>query len=384
MILFKGCITTRRVLRQINNCINQMLECEISFYDSSESQELIEEYFPKHLCRENPKKCMEILNELQEWTLDNYLHELTCLHEYSLFKIFNFYFDFLEEMEKDIGKCNKNRFNINNIEMYEEEEKSIIELLNDRVFYEEELFEDWDFLQIEEITSLYQTDLQRFNFIGVDISYYLELMPKDIRKEVEKSLEIQKNKDEEIIVKRIKNAIKLRERNPTRLFEMSEDELSDDIRDMIYMQLEEDKMIIEREARGGYSNKKVGENDFYIYKVENDNIKQIALGENKIWNNFERQVKQLIGYMNENIMFGFTIVFNKTQELSKVREKQIEILEKLKNDKKLNIENIIDNNNLISIHIHPENNKIYHLIVNAYHPDRKKIAMDSRRKSKCQ
>ena len=83
-------------------------------------------------------------------------------------------------------------------------------------------------------------------------------------------------------------------------------------------------------------------------------------------------------------MFGFTIVFNKTQELSKVREKQIEILEKLKNDKKLNIENIIDNNNLISIHIHPENNKIYHLIVNAYHPDRKKIAMDSRRKSKCQ
>ncbi|MFG6319085.1 MAG: hypothetical protein K1W33_04370, partial [Clostridia bacterium] len=85
MILFKGCITTRRVLRQINNCINQMLECEISFYDSSESQELIEEYFPKHLCRENPKKCMEILNELQEWTLDNYLHELTCLHEYSLF-----------------------------------------------------------------------------------------------------------------------------------------------------------------------------------------------------------------------------------------------------------------------------------------------------------
>ena len=86
-------------------------------------------------------------------------------------------------------------------------------------------------------------------------------------------------------------------------------------------------------------------------------------------------------------MFAFTIVFNKTQELSKVREKQIEILEKLKNDKKLNIENIIDNNNLISIHIHPENNKrykIYHLIVNAYHPDRKKIAMESRRKSKCQ
>ncbi len=386
MILFRSCITTGRVLRLINNCINEMLEFELSFYnDESELQEFVENYFPEYLCRENPQKCMNVLIELKEWTLDFYLHELTCLHEYALFKIFNSYFESFEDAEEHIQKNERNvfKFNIENIEEYTEEEKSVIKLLNNRDFYEENLFEDWDFLSIDNIIFLYQTESPQFKKIGVDLSYYLEIMPKDIRKKVEESFTIQVNKDEEMIIKRIKSAIKLRERYPTRLYEMSEDELNDDIKDMLCIQFEEMGCIIEREARGGYSNKNVGENDFYIYKIENGSIYELALGESKIWNNFEKQVKQLIGYMNENIMFGFTITFNKTQELNKVKEKQIEILEKMKSNKKLNIKSImLDNDIIISIHINPENNKeyrIYHLIANAYHPDRKKIATESRR-----
>lgn len=94
-------------------------------------------------------------------------------------------------------------------------------------------------------------------------------------------------------------------------------------------------------------------------------------------------MKQLIGYMNENIEFGFTIVFNKTAPLIDIKNKQIEIL---KNNPELNIIDVIENeNDIISIHMNPENNKkykIYHLIVNAYHPEREQISKEIREKAK--
>ena len=206
-------------------------------------------------------------------------------------------------------------------------------------------------------------------------------MPKDIREEIKKAQIQEENSDEKIIINQIKNAIKLRERYPNRLFNMSEEELSDDIKDLTQLALQKDGIIIEREARGGFANSKVGENDLFLYKVEAGKIIQLAVGENKIWNNFEKQVKQLIGYMNENIEFGFTIVFNKTMPLIDVRNKQIEIL---KNNKELNLIDIIEkDDNIISIHMNPENSKkykIYHLIVNAYHPEREQISREIRKK----
>ena len=390
MIIFHTCDTTIRVLEQINRCINEMVDFELSSYfeyydyqDDKEKEEFLGNYFPEYLCREDAKKCMNVLLEIKEWTSDLYFHEMTCLHEYALYHIFESYFNYAEEMarEREEGEEAPFEFYIKNLEQYNEEELEIINLLNERFFYQDCLFFDLDFLDIDQIVFFYQIGSVAYNILGVNINYYLDLMPKDIREEIKKAQIQEENSDEKIIINQIKNTIKLRERYPNRLFNMSEEELSDDIKDLTQLALQKDGIIIEREARGGFANSKVGENDLFLYKVEAGKIIQLAVGENKIWNNFEKQVKQLIGYMNENIEFGFTIVFNKTMPLIDVRNKQIEIL---KNNKELNLIDIIEKeNNIISIHMNPENSKkykIYHLIVNAYHPEREQISREVRKK----
>ncbi|WP_411682918.1 hypothetical protein [Clostridium thailandense] len=50
-------------------------------------------------------------------------------------------------------------------------------------------------------------------------------------------------------------------------------------------------------------------------------MKTIAIGENKEWGNFERQLKQLLGYMTLDTMFGFTIILNKNVSLDTVLKK---------------------------------------------------------------
>lgn len=388
MIIFHSCNTTGRVLKEINRCINDMVDYELSFYyeyDENEKIEFLEQYFPEHLCREDANKCMNVLIELKEWTRDLYLHEMTCLHEYALYKIFESYFDVAEDLaeEREEGKEDPFKFSIENIEQYNKDELEIISLLNDRYFYEECLFIDLDFLNIDQIVYLYQTGSPAFYLMGVNINYYLDLIPKDVREDIKNAPIQEVHSDEKIIINQIKNAIKLRERYPNRLYNMSEEELSDDIKDLTYLALQKDGIIVEREARGGFANREVGENDLFLYKIEDGKIIQLAVGENKIWNNFEKQVKQLIGYMNENINFGFTIVFNKNMRLMDVRNKQVEIL---KNSKDLNLIDIIKKeNDIISIHLNPENNKkykIYHLIVNAYHPEREQISKEIREKAK--
>ncbi len=382
MIIFNTIAGTRKILREINNCIYEMIDFELYYYDEDREQEFLESYFPSHLCRENSKKCMDILIDLKEWTLDEYLHDLTCLHEYALYKIFNSYFDCAEDLEKE-SKGEMFKFDVN-LSKFVEEDNKITKELNKRTFYTEDLFEDLDFMQIEILTTEYQLGNNLVEAMGVNLSYYLELMPKDVRIKIEHALKQKENDDETLIINQIKNVIKIKERYPARLKSLKEQELSEDIRDMLFINLGEKGIIIEREARGGYSAKEVGENDFFIYKIDNRELKQIAIGENKIWNNFEKQIKQLVGYMNEKVDFGFTIVFNKSKELSKVKDKQIEILQKLKYMEGLNVVKITEYYDyIVSVHMNPETDKIYkiyHFIINAYHLERENLAKESRKK----
>ena len=104
MITFIPLVTTNRVLRIINNCIEEMIENEFSYYDlikddEEEKFDYLLSFFPKHLCRENLKKCSDAFEDLLEWAQDNYLHELTSIHEYTLFHIFHSYFNEKEDFE---------------------------------------------------------------------------------------------------------------------------------------------------------------------------------------------------------------------------------------------------------------------------------------------
>lgn len=157
-------------------------------------------------------------------------------------------------------------------------------------------------------------------------------MPKDVRKQIEYSLNKKKIEDEteQFVVNQISNVIKQMELNPVRLEKCNENEINDDIKDRLQFALEMKNINIEREARGWYAKKEIGEIDFFLYKNENHRYIQLAIGENKIWGSFEKQIEQLLGYSNKNIQFGFTIVINKNSIFQEIKDSQKEILEKFK------------------------------------------------------
>lgn len=63
---------------------------------------------------------------------------------------------------REKGEKNIYKFSIKDIENYEPEEISILKRLNKRDFFEESLFWDWDFLFIDKIVYLYQTNKEQF------------------------------------------------------------------------------------------------------------------------------------------------------------------------------------------------------------------------------
>lgn len=388
MITFISLETTNKVLKIINNCINEMIDNELSLYydidkdDENEVMDFLERLFPKYLCREDLKKCMNVLHDLKEWTKDSYLHDLTCVHEYALFHIFEHFFDEKEDFEKfrEKGKRHIYNFYVKDIQNYEPYEIEILKKINNRSFYEEELFWDWDFLNLDDIVYLYQTNIKKFKELGINLRYYLDLMPKDVREDIENELNNKQKSDETetFIITHIENVIKQMEMNPKRLEKSNENEISDDIKDRLQFVLATQNINIEREARGGYASKEIGEIDFFLYKNENNRYIQIAMGENKVWGRFEKQIQQLLGYSNKNINFGFTIVINRNDTYEKIKNTQKEILQKFNIKGKFDTINIEEKGGiLISTHTIPEESKffkIYHFILNANGQERKEIA----------
>lgn len=198
--------------------------------------------------------------------------------------------------------------------------------------------------------------------------------------------------DETYIIKSVYNILQLYERR-SRFFnkQCSEVDFSDSIHDSLKQLFLEKGLHIEREARAGYSEVEIGELDFYIYRYENGAYKQIAVGENKEWGNFENSIKQLIGYMNRNTSFGFTTIYNKTTHIGTILRSRLNVLKHFSVNNEFEIVGDIEaveglNNVLKTKHENPEHNgtyfNLYHLIYNAYSPERELAAKEGRNRKK--
>jgi hypothetical protein len=223
-------------------------------------------------------------------------------------------------------------------------------------------------------------------------------MPGDIK---EKYLQLKQdnsqeekrtNEIESVIVKLIYNALRFKEHDPRRLQNTSETELSDDVCHIVQIKLNDYGINISREMPRGFSKKKIGELDFYIYTFEDGIFKSISIGENKEWANFTNQLRQLLGYLTNEVKFGFTIVFNKSVLLKTILEKRKQILKdfyvEVDGLRYFETIELLDNvlgldNVLLTAHKNPEDDtvfKVYHFVVNAYLPEREESAKQARKR----
>lgn len=207
-------------------------------------------------------------------------------------------------------------------------------------------------------------------------------------------------KQEKLIIGEIYNAVQRINSDPKQIEGFSEDRLSNYIKDIIYRVLLISDICVERERRGGFSQKNQGEIDLYFYI--NSTSFLISVGENKEWNGekkFKKQLEQLLGYMTHSTPFCFTITYVKSDvKLDEIKEKKKKVLEKFNIENEFfNVNKILDAENLfeekfflkdvlVSIHKNPEMEdsyvRIYHFTIDSSCLYRKEVAKKAREKRK--
>lgn len=382
------------ILEKVNQNIYFLLEYFIEMCKGSNYENILEEIFPAHYVRKSRDKCIEVIDELKEYTEDTYLHTLNPIQQYALF--------YLIEWWQEVTECELDQ-KVDEKEIQTEDDRYIAQNINDIDYYKSFLFYDWDFLEEGlsahlEFYKIYGPAYEEM--VDINLEDYLEIMPDDKKEEYYKAkIKFKSNieadneemKLEQLIVKQIYNAIKSRENDPRRLHLTNETQLSDDIRDIVREKLYDNNIIFEREMPSGFAKAGIGECDFYISTYQNGIYKTLAIGENKEWGKFESQLKQLIGYMTKDVKFGFTIIFNKSVQANTALSKRIEILKNFyveKNGEKYFqvVDGIFEHKDmkdvLLTRHENPEKKgtyfRIYHFIINANPIEREESALQAR------
>lgn len=139
-------------------------------------EEILRGIFPQYIIDTNFEKCVRTVKALHNMTTDNYdRDELASFYEWTLYHTILWWIDVaddipLDEIPREL--C----INKQGIDMYD--------YLNNVDNYLDFMFQDWDFLSVEEIYSIYRKKPNVLdNFLHIDIERYVELMPIDIQEE---------------------------------------------------------------------------------------------------------------------------------------------------------------------------------------------------------
>lgn len=163
-------------------CMFELLEvtCEGLSYE-----EILDSIFPPYILQNNLDKCVSVVRELHDMTKDNYKREyLAPFYEWTLYCTILWWIDVADDIELDEiprSIC----IDKNGIDLYDS--------LNNVESYLDFLFQDWDFLYVDEIYEIYKRNPKILEkYLHIDIEKYVELMPRDIQDEY-RMLEERKN-----------------------------------------------------------------------------------------------------------------------------------------------------------------------------------------------
>ncbi|HSW98389.1 MAG TPA: hypothetical protein VLF71_00980 [Candidatus Saccharimonadales bacterium] len=173
----------------------------VEFFDDYRQDyvlESLEWFFPKHLIREQKDKCAVVLEDLFDWTDDEYWHTMTAFHEIGLYRFLDYMRDLREDMpefdsiyydEEDQKEVKElwQKFDIEG--MFEgslKKPNDLGEFLHDIGTMQELCFDDADFLMLPILSNSYSIgDHLLEEMLGINIDYYKELLPNDIRARLE-------------------------------------------------------------------------------------------------------------------------------------------------------------------------------------------------------
>lgn len=160
----------------INKNIWNMFELLEANCEGLSYREVLSDIFPKYIIDTNLEKCVRTVKVLHNMTMDNYERdELASFYEWTLYHTILWWIDVaddipLDEIPREL--C----INKQGMDMYD--------YLNNVDNYLDFMFEDWNFLSVEELYSIYRKKPKALEkFLHIDIERYVELMPIDIQEE---------------------------------------------------------------------------------------------------------------------------------------------------------------------------------------------------------
>lgn len=368
----------------------------------------LEGFLPRDYLERKPKECRKLVDELYELVKSDVLRDyIKPKYEYLLYTIISWWDDIVDKEEDLLPNALEGELlsKIENEESYISEHGGnyVLRQITSFESYYYICFYDHDFLpdQLTKMVTIYLRNSEFFNafFPSVDLNDYIDLMPCDLRElYLDKCKELSENDVMEelemgdLIVCEILYCLQSLESRVVEIENRDEVEISNDIYDSLTRILKY-RFGIEctREMTIGRANKKLGETDLYLYKNDKISKQHIAIIENKYIINFQSQYQQLLGYLNQNFKFGVTISINKEMKLEdafRKVERELNAIRETDNDFKIiriyrpykEFPYVIK-----SHHIIPEDSTrempVYHLILNLYDLERKKIAKRARNKS---
>lgn len=145
-------------------------------------EEVLDDIYPHYILDIRIDKCIQTIKELYNMALDNYEREyLEPFYEWTLYFTIVWWKEIAEDIELD---------EVPREYCIDEYEIDMYEYLNNTDNYFDFLFQDWDFLELEMIYSIYKKAPKVLTgILGIDIEDYLELMPNDIIKNYKKMKE---------------------------------------------------------------------------------------------------------------------------------------------------------------------------------------------------
>ncbi len=166
----------------INHLIYINIESFIEVGSNLDPEEIYYTVFPTFY-KKSETDIVEYLNKSLDYFEDDFLHELMPFDEFVLYKILQFQYEstddgfVLNEEVDNFIESNKQYFEEGELELLSENDI-------DSNFIIGLIFEDIDFLDVPLLYKYYKTNPKFLDeFAHVDLDYYVDLMPPDIRQE---------------------------------------------------------------------------------------------------------------------------------------------------------------------------------------------------------
>ena len=151
--------------------------------------EILDGIFPPYILDENLDKCVKVVGELYNMSVDKYEREyLSPFHEWTLYHTILWWLDVTDCIDLyEIPK--ENSISKDGVDLYK--------TLNDIENYFDFLFQDWDFLYVDKIYAIYKRSPAMIEkFFHIDMEQYIELMPRDLQEEYKKLNELKTENNE--------------------------------------------------------------------------------------------------------------------------------------------------------------------------------------------